>query len=221
MKYILFTLLFIYLTNWQAIIALAKGAFFSKRKSLPYKNEWLTNLLKNKTGIEFKLKKAVLDKYGGYSLIYPPNTIVLTSKVWDDFNKDELQWIALHEAGHRVYRHGYKYIPVSLIFVILGIFVLRHHSNPVVNFVTVALILDPLYQQVIRIFETQADRYALMKMDNPQGMITANEKFAKATKSRIYKSNVLRTLFTPHLSYSQRIEMAEKEMENRKENPWG
>lgn len=215
-KYIFFVLTFIYLTNWQAVIALFKGAFFSKRKSLSYKNGWLFNLLKKKTGIRFKFKKAILKNYTAFSLILPPNTIVFSSRILKDFNKDELQWISLHEAGHRVYYHGIKYIPTSFIFVTSGMLILNYYNNPIVNFLTVAFSLTPIYQQIIRIFETQADQFAAKNMDNPEGMITANKKFGKTIKSRIYKSDILRTLFTPHLSYNQRIKLAKKEIESRK-----
>lgn len=215
MKYFIFGAIFIYLTNWQAVIALFKGSFFSKTNSLPYKNDWLLNLLKEKTGIEFKFKKAISDKYGAFSLTIPKNTIVFSSKIIDNFNKDQWQWVALHEAGHRVYRHGYKYVAVSLVFISLGIFILSNQSNRLINPLTLAIFLAPLYQQIARLFEKEADTFAARKMDNPEGMITANEKFSKATKSRIYKNDLLRTLFTPHISYQGRINIAREELESR------
>lgn len=215
MKYLLFVILFIYLTNWQAIVAFFNGSFFSKTKSFPYKNDWLFNFLKEKTEIEFKFKKAISDYYTAFSLFFPLGTIVFSSKVLEDFNKDEVEWISLHEAGHRVYIHGYKYIPISLIFIVFGIVILYHHNNPINNFFTIAFLLTPIYQQITRLFERQADTYAVKNMTNPKGMITANEKFAKASKSRIYRNDILRTLFTPHLSYEERIKMAEEEIKIR------
>lgn len=214
MKYSLFVLLFVYLTHWQAVIALFTGAFTSPTKSVPYKDKRLVKLLKEKTGIEFRFKKAISDKYTGFTLIFPPNTIVLSSKVIENFDKNEMEWIGLHEAGHRVYLHGYKYIFVALMFISTGFFVLHKYS--IINPIVLALLLCPIQQQVNRFFETQADRYAVENMNNPEGMITANQKFKKATRSRVYKSDILRTLFTPHLSYEQRMIMAGKEIEKRR-----
>ncbi len=216
MKYLLFTLLFIFLTNWQVVISVFKGSFFSKTKSLTHKNNWLFKVLKQKTGIEFKFRKIISDSYNGFMPIYPPNTIFLSSKIWADFNKDELQWVALHEAGHRVYRHGLRYIPISLGFIAFGILILYYHNNIISNWIVLAIILTPIYQQIVRQFENQADKYAAINMDNPMGMITANDKFKKVSRSLIYNNDLLRFLFTPHLSWEERKIVAETEIEKRK-----
>lgn len=54
-------------------------------------------------------------------------------------------------------------------------------------------------------------------MDNPEAIISANQKFKKywSKHSIVYRSPILTHLFTPHLTYDERMIMGRKEEDRR------
>ncbi|EKE06333.1 MAG: hypothetical protein ACD_19C00016G0006 [uncultured bacterium] len=60
--------------------------------------------------------------------------------------------------------------------------------------------------------EYTADKYSIERVDNPMGVITAQDKFRKGYKGSIFSNekSILRFLFHWNIYPSQRIEMAKK-----------
>jgi len=141
--------------------------------------------------------------------------MVLSSRVIDDFSKDEMEWIALHEGGHVYFKHDIKMALTDLLFVLSGSYLISKYNIDLLLSLLLAVILTTLCQKIHRQFELQTDRFATKNMTDPQGMIDANKKFNKANTNFIYRSNLLRSLFTPHPSYEERMQMAREEIAKR------
>lgn len=60
--------------------------------------------------------------------------------------------------------------------------------------------------------EYAADMYSISRVDNPQGVITAQDKFRKNYKGSIFSNekSIVRFLFHWNIYPSQRIKMAKK-----------
>ncbi len=137
--------------------------------------------------------------------------MILTESLLKNFNKDELEWVILHEAGHCVLWHNLKAFLIELSFLTFGIFVIYLYRLNLLGGILSAVILSLLCIQAIRwLIEYQADKYSIERVDNPKGVITAQEKFRNAEHKNLFSSekSLGRLLLVWNIYPSKRIEMA-------------
>lgn len=212
---ILFALVYGYIANWGRA-KLLLGVL--KKSSAPFTQFTDTAFLKkvsSKVGIPFK----ILIQKSPYLFGYMPGipvkpTLVISSAVVESFTKNELEWIIFHEAGHCLMWHVPKNAVAQILVVSLGVWITATCNLSLILTLLNALIFGILWYQIERIFEREADTYALANISNPQGMITANMKMKARGKSIFYKNELLTKLFTPHLTYDERMDMARKKLDS-------
>jgi Zn-dependent protease with chaperone function len=139
--------------------------------------------------------------------------MVLSKKIYESFNKDELEWVLLHEAAHCIMWHVLKCAVVQAVMLFTGIFIIYRLQVSIWTLPFFSLFTSVLAIQCMKYFEYEADKYSIERVDNPQGVITAQTKFEKANPSWFYnEKNITRTLFYWNILPSQRITMAKKRM---------
>ena len=211
---LLFVIVFFYITNWvrlrYTLGSTIKNFLQSGERPVNYTNKKLIAKYKKKTGLEFQIKIIKSDSISGAMAGLPFKPVmILSSKALSELREDELDWIICHEAGHCVKWHVLQTTIFWVIMLILGIFVINYFQFTLIISIITGIIVSILFYQLERYFsEYQADLYALEHVDNPDGMIRANQKMKKRVTSIFYKNIVLQYLFTGGLSYDQRIQMA-------------
>lgn len=216
---ILFSLTLVFTTLWMQITLILGSLGQSKNPLFSVNNNSLQTLIANKTGVwidSFKLAESD-HPYGMMVGIPSKPQLILSKGLYNSFNSDELQYVTLHEAGHYVLNHTLKELIFGTILFFVGAFILRRIAKTRWSFM-LALLIGVLFGilaiQQGRYHELQADDYALSKMDNPMGMITATTKFEQyfeQTHDRP-KQALIQQLFYRGNPYENRIKMAEEKL---------
>ncbi|MDO8609660.1 MAG: M48 family metalloprotease, partial [bacterium] len=141
--------------------------------------------------------------------------MIFSERLYKLLNKDEFEWVALHESAHYLMRHNLRFALIQITILFFGV-------NSVMSFPMVARYIIPyfvllalIYIQLVKWFEYQADLYAVKKMDNPKGLITANIKMKKINRF-LNSSNFIYKLLVIQIPYNERIKLAENELKLRK-----
>lgn len=140
--------------------------------------------------------------------------LILSRKLYETFDKDELEYVILHEAGHYKLSHSVKELTEGIIFFAIGLFVLVRFPSIILAAI-LGLVFGILMIQLAKISELEADNFSLKRMRNPKGMITATEKFYKVWKSQDPKIPLIRYLFYRGNPYENRIKMATVDIKRR------
>ena len=139
--------------------------------------------------------------------------MILSEGLYKNLNKDELEWVILHEAGHCVLLHNLQSLIIELIFLTSGLYLISTQNINLFLIPVLSLVLSIITIQIIRrLTEYTADMYSISRVDNPNGVITAQDKFRKNYKGSIFSNekSIVRFLFHWNIYPSQRIEMAKK-----------
>jgi len=188
-----------------------------KVKTSSLKDKWIFDTVKKKTGL--KLLDITLfhdDKMYGMMAglpIWPK--MILSTGLYESFNKDELEWVILHEVGHCVLWHNLQSFLIEMTILFFGIYIIKVGDVGLLKVVPISIILSIICIQIIRwTTEYIADRYSINRVDNPKGVITAQNKFRNNYKDNFLNSekSILRMLFHWNIAPSQRIAMANKRM---------
>jgi len=101
---IIFIILFLVIVNWFQIISFSSLFVGPKIKTSTIKDEWIKNVVKKKTGLNLFDVTLFHDKkmYGMIAGLPFWPKMILSTGLYKSFNKDELEWVILHEAGHCV-----------------------------------------------------------------------------------------------------------------------
>ena len=172
---IVFTLLFLVTVNWFQLISFSNLIIGKKIQTSSLKDKWIFNTVKKKTGL--KLLDITLfhdDKMYGMMAGLPfwPK-MILSTGLYESFNKDELEWVILHEAGHCVLWHNLQSFLIEMIILSFGIYLIKVGKMELLEVIPIYLILSIVCIQIIR-WSTEyiADRYSINRVDNPKGVIT-------------------------------------------------
>lgn len=217
MNYLVFIILMIFAPLWQQILLVLSGARNGRKIISEDRDENLSKMIRDKTGLKLnKIRIIKSDKKFGMMVGLVKPVMVLSSDLFNNFNKNELEYVVLHEAGHYQLKHSIKELFYWLLLLILGIVAISfiHYYGLLLTGILV-LSFAILLTQVGRSHEYQSDRYALKRITNPVGMITATEKFAAQYGNP--RLNLVRILFYRGVPYQNRMEIAEKEIERRKQ----
>lgn len=212
LNFAVFTVLFLYITNWNRVRLIFRGLLKPRNSFSNFTDKKFIDRVNKKTGLKFDIKIQESDWIFGYMPSIPIKPVmVISSGAREHLTSDELEWIVLHEAGHCVLYHVVKTILVGLLILILGIITIYCFKIQTAIIPLYALLLAILYYQLEReISERPADIFSLNRISSSKGMITANQKMKARVTSIFYKNKILTKLFTPHLSYDERIEMVKK-----------
>lgn len=183
MIYFLFIFIFIYVANWGYVHYAIHNLFFKKERPKDFKDPFVQEILKKKAGLTISnIKLFPPTQFYGVMPSNPPfkPVLVLSEKAYKDFNKDEMEWLVLHEAGHYVLWHGAIGILAHIFFALFGIIVLAHvHQVAFLVAVALGILGGMLFIQFAHWRERQANLFAVKRMDNPLGMKTAAQKMLK------------------------------------------
>ena len=122
LKYLLFILIFLVITNWFQLVAFLSVPF-RKIKTSKLKDKWICKTVKEKTGFKLLAISIFHDKrmYGMMAGLPFWPKMILSEGLYKRLNKDELEWVILHEAGHCVLWHNLKAFFIEISFLIIGV----------------------------------------------------------------------------------------------------
>lgn len=204
--------------NWIQLYYLLGNLIKPKNKIVAVNGKGLLPKLKKKTGLDLVIKTiSERNKAIGFMVSMPPfkPMMIFSERLYRLLNKDEFEWVALHESAHYLKWHNLRFALVQIIVILIGIDLIQ--IFPVLNrfIIPYFILLSIIYIQLVKRFEYQADSFAIKKMDNPKGLITANKKMKKINKF-LNSSNFLYKLLVIQVPYDERIKMAEQELILRK-----
>lgn len=219
---ILFSIIFLTICNWFQIQHFLKLIVGPKIKTEILKDDWINSVVKMKTTLNLKDITLFKDEkmYGmmtGFGPWIMPR-MILSEGLYKNLNKDELEWVILHEAGHCVLLHNLQSLVIELVFLTTGLYLISTQNINLFFIPILSLILSIISIQIIRLMtEYTADIYSISRVDNPMGVITAQDKFRKNYKGSIFSNekSIVRFLFHWNIYPSQRIKIAKKMMKNK------
>ncbi|HIH11203.1 TPA: M48 family metalloprotease [Candidatus Woesearchaeota archaeon] len=220
-NYAIFILLLFYLPLWTQINLFISSLGRSQKPITVIKDERIYKLLLSKTKAQIKSIKISESALPFGMMIGIPNRpqLILSRKLYGTFNQDEIDYVVLHEAGHYMLHHSIKELLLGLLFLVVGIFLLNNVTIFSVGVIPAFLLgigFGILMIQIGRMKELEADKYTLARITNPEGMVTATERFRNAYKNRSSNNKLIRLLLYRGNPYENRIRMANEEIQRRK-----
>ncbi len=208
---------------WMQINLFLSSLGKTKKPLVTLKDKNISKMIFEKTNTRLDyIKISESDKPFGMMMGIPffPQ-LILSRKLHETFNKDEIEYVILHEMGHANLWHSTQELLAGIIFFIAGLVVLNRFSGVigVVIAIILGLVFGILMIQFAKFKEIEADKYSLKRLTNPKGMITATHKFHKAYVEPSEINAIVRFLFyrgNPGNPYPNRIRMAKIEEKNRK-----
>ncbi len=224
-KYFLFPIVMFCTFYWVTILLFFSSLHSEKLPVSIIQDNELQSLIKEETGVEIKeIKISETPKLFAVMIGIPTQPqLILSRGLYDSFSDSAKEYVVLHEIGHYVLFQGVIEWGIGILFIIIGILILRK-IKPAKYFILVSiflgLFLGIILIQVGKINEIKADKYAVSKISNPQGMIEATNNFRNYQGTKYSEStNVfLELLFYRGNPYENRIKMAKDEIHSRK-NP--
>jgi len=219
---IIFTILFLVIVNWFQIISFSSLFIGPKIRTSTVKDEWIKNIVKKKSRLILLDITLFHDNkmYGMMAGLPFWPKMILSTGLYNSFNKDELEWVILHEAGHCVLWHNLQSFLIELATLAFGIYLINIININLFFMPILAILLGIVCIQIIRLTtEYVADKYSINLVDNPKGVISAQDKFRK-NYSKNFMNNeksIFRFLFHWNIYPAQRIEMAKKRIVNLNE----
>lgn len=211
MNLLLFVFFYLVICNWFQLRSFLSIIAGPKYKTSFIDDKWIKSIVKKKTGLSLLNIIIFHDKklYGMMvGLPFWPK-MILSEGLYKSLNKDELEWVILHEAGHCVLWHNLQAFFIQIGILSFGIYTMSLFKLPLLLTSLYAIFLSLVCIQILRWgIEYVADRYSINRVDNPKGVITAQDKLRKSNG----KKGILRFLFYWNISPTKRIEMARQRM---------
>lgn len=216
---IIFVIIFLVIVNWFQIITFSSLFFGPKIKTSTIKDKWIKNIIKKKSGLTLLDITLFYDKkmYGMMAGLSFWPKMILSTGLYKSFNKDELEWVVLHEAGHCVLWHNLQSFLIEMVTLAFGIYLINISNINLFVIPIHALLLGIVCIHLIRwTTEYVADKYSINLVDNPIGVISAQEKFRKNYSKNFMndEKSIFRFLFHWNIYPAQRIEMAKQRIVN-------
>jgi len=205
--------------NWIQIYYLAKNFLKPKPKVIPLLDDKLLTKYKSLTKLDLSIN--IIEENSlmvGFMLSSPPfkPIMVFSQKLFKNFTLKELDWVVLHEAGHYLMLHNWKLALSQFILLIIGLFIVESFRfQTLFSILVISLLLPLIYIQVAKIFEYQADNYAVKTMPDPRGMISGNTKMRKVNNWE-RKRPFIKKFLVIAVPFEERIKMAKREIASRK-----
>ncbi len=173
---IIFILLSLILANHQSVFALFKNE--SARKCSDVENGLIKNIIYSKTPIKSDITIRLCDTRDFFGLMagLPGKPVVYISTTGiSELSDSGLEWLILHETGHYVLLHPYKWATVQVVLILIGIFILvfvyRKKQSLVVPILLILVVLVGFVSTHFdRVQEVQANQFALDRMSDSKGL---------------------------------------------------
>lgn len=211
-----FGIIFIYLCNWVSIHAFFQG-LIQTRRSKRVVDEHIISFIREKTGVPLGYVVYLESKHTNAFMVGIPGfpQLVITNKLKKLLNREELEFVLLHELGHYVHFDTIRYFFLQLLLFFIG-FILAYTfyfgSYSFIYDVIVAFVLASIYMQFVKKYERQADLYAISKLENITAMSGALRKLSKELS--FPQSNLLyRSFLDGHEDTVKRVLAAESQIE--------
>lgn len=153
--------------------------------------------------------------------------VLLGDTLLHEFTPEEIEVVFAHEVGHHVHHHLPKMIAVGVALALAGfalVDVILRSSAEALGYGGLAdpaalpllalvlglfgLLLSPLQNALSRFFETQCDRYALVRTANPAAYRSAFIKLARLNKSDPDPHPLIAWFFYDHPPIRTRLALA-------------
>lgn len=220
MKYLLVLIISFVSWSWMSLYLQASSIRMGKKAIEIIRDKTLLDLIFKKTGLQLaSIRISSSTKFWGMMIGLPKFPYMILSRaLYENFNKDEVEYVVLHETGHYLLAHSAKLAVLYLSFLSTG-FVLIANSQSFLVWIGIALIIGMIQIQMSRICEYDADDFTLSHITNPKGMITATHKFENAYKNfdllRHDEDTFLGRLIYMGIPYNERVRNAEREIVRR------
>ncbi len=190
MNLLLFILVYLVICNWFQLRSFLSIIIGPKYKTSSVDDTWIKAIVKKKTGLSL-LDITIFHDQKMYGMMagFPfwPK-MILSEGLYKSFDKDELEWVILHEAGHCVLWHNLQAFFIQIGILSFGINTMLLFKLPLVLTPLYAIFLSFVCIQVLRWgIEYVADRYSINRVDNPRGVITAQDKFRNAYDKNLFQ----------------------------------
>ncbi len=210
---VIFILIFLVVVNYFQLVTFTSLVVGPKIKTSVIVDEWILKTIKKKTGLVLKNVTIFHDQrpYAMMGGIYPFPLLIISEKIHKVFNKDEMEWVILHETGHHLLWHNLEVIIIEGAVILLGIKLIYLLQLNIFWTGILSIFFSILTIQIIKYaIEYQADKFSIMRVSNPQGVITAQAKLKKYYKDSLFNSerSLLRFLLHWNISPDLRIKMA-------------
>lgn len=220
LEFLVFLIIFGFLGNHQQIRAFLKQIKKGKNIGEKIEDKYLIDLIKEKTGLKLEYI-AVFDSEKPMGMMsgipFKPH-MILTKGLLKNFNKSELEYVVLHEAGHCLLWHVVKAIAMFIILAILGAGLIFQYHLSMIYSTLLAVIVAIIFNNLSRLLEYETDNFAVSKITDPRGIISATEKFKNYYGDRkTFWKQLLYRLFYLGVPYNERIKIAQKEIKRRNE----
>lgn len=211
---VVFAVIFLVISNWFQLLSFSRLVIGPKIKTRSLDDKWIKSVVKKKTGLNLLDITLFEDKrmYGMMAGFPFWPKMILSEELYKKFNKDELEWVILHEAGHCVLWHNLEAFLIEMFILVLGIYLISTTKMNSFLIPFFALFASFICIQVIRwAIEYMADKYSIDRVDNPKGVISAQDKFRKNYYKNPFndEKSIFRFLLHWNIYPSKRIEMAE------------
>lgn len=218
MNILLFILVYLVICNWFQLHSFLSIIIGPKYKTSSIDDKWIKSIVKKKNGLSL-LNITIFHDQKLYGMMvglpFWPK-MILSEGLYKSFNKDELEWVILHKAGHCVLWHNLQALFIQIGILSFGIYTMSLFKLPLLLTSLYAIFLSFVCIQILRWeIEYVADRYSINRVDNPKGVITAQDKLRKANG----KKGILSFLFHWNISSTKRIEMVRERIQKSKTCP--
>ncbi len=212
-NFVFFVITFLLTANWFQISTLFTALISNSFEKSPLKDEWINKTVLKKTGLRLLDITLIKDRkmYGMMAGMPFWPKMILSEGLYKTLNKDELEWVILHEAGHCMLWHNLKAAVYQLVFISLGLYFIRFNDLNLLITTLLALLLSLICIQIIRwLIEYEADKYSIKRVTNPKGVITAQDKFRKSSVKNLFSNekSLGRFFLIWNIYPEKRIEMA-------------
>jgi Zn-dependent protease with chaperone function len=216
LRYCALLLIIFFVATWMTNILYLSSIGQKQQPLTKVTDSPLLAIIKSKTGLKLdSFQIAASDKLYGNMVGIPGHPyMMLSSKLNDIFTDSEKEYVVLHETGHYLLNHTIKETILGLFLFLIGCFIIHKHRKlylvPIIG-ITFGL----LCIQYGMVSEKEADRFALAHITDPNGMITATDKFRSAHYPPLDDYSPLWPILFRSNPYHVRIEMAKREIVNR------
>lgn len=219
-NYFIFTFIYLIIADWFQLYSFLSVIIGPKYRTSSVDDTWIKTIVKKKTNLSL-LDITIFHDQKMYGLMaglpFWPK-MILSEGLYKSFNKDELEWVILHEAGHCVQWHALQIFVIQIAVILFGIYSISIFKLPFLFIPFYSLFLGLISIQLFRWgIEYVADKYSIDRVDNPHGVITAQDKFRNAYIKNPFHSekSIFRFLLHWNIYPSKRIEMAKQRIVRR------
>lgn len=182
-------------------------------------DKWIKSTVFKKTGLKLLDITIFHDKnmYGLMAGLPFWPKMILSEGLYQSLNKDELEWVILHEAAHCVLWHNLEAFLIEMIILFFGIYTINLLNFSTIMSAIFSIFLSLICIQIIRWgIEYAADKFSIERVNNPKGVITAQSKFRNAYSKNPFHSDksILRFLLHWNIYPARRIIMAKQRIKN-------